>query len=151
MVFEVIPNEHTPLTPEIDDVGVFIDEKLEIIEAFKEYAKHLPNTIGLAANQCGLDGERLNLRMVGVKDFISRIWTIAIDPKITNYYGEEKECLEGCLTWKGRKIIAKRSMLVDVEFYTPDGEFHQKTFSGFQAQVWQHELNHINGIEETKI
>jgi peptide deformylase len=45
-------------------------------------------------------------------------------------------------------VKADRYFKVDVEFHTPDGEFHQETHTGFDAQVWQHELNHINGVEE---
>jgi len=148
MTFEVIPDEQTPLTPEIADVKAFIKEKKETIQAFKEYAEMRTDGIGLAANQCSLDGERFNLRMFAVKDVNTLETTIAIDPKIVKYHGMERQKFEGCLTWKGKTIVAKRNMFVDVEFYTPDGEFHQETHKGFQGQVWQHELNHINGVEE---
>jgi peptide deformylase len=148
MIFEVIPDQQTPLTPEIKDVNVFIEENKEKIEAFKEYAVSRTDGIGLAANQCSLDGERFNLRMVVVKDIDTHETRVAIDPKIVRYHGMERQKLEGCLTWKNKTIVAKRRMFVDVEFYTPDGEFHQETHKGFQGQVWQHELNHINGVEE---
>lgn len=148
MKFEVIPDKKTPLTPPIEDVNAFIEENKEKIEAFKEYAEFREDGIGLAANQCSLDGERFNLRMVAVKDIKTHETRIAIDPKIVRYHGMERQKFEGCLTWKDKTIVAKRHMFVDVEFYTPDGEFHQETHKGFQGQVWQHELNHINGVEE---
>lgn len=148
MNFEVIADQQTPLTPEIKDVKVFIKENKEKIEKFKEYAEFREDGIGLAANQCSLDGERFNLRMVAVKDTRTHECRIAIDPKIVRYHGMNRQKLEGCLTWKGKTIVARRNMFVDVEFYTPDGEFHQETHKGFQGQVWQHEINHINGVEE---
>lgn len=148
MKFEVIPDEQTPLTPEIEDVSKFIEEHKDEIDAFKEYAISREDGIGLAANQCSLDGERFNLRMVAVKDTNTKETRIAIDPKIVRYHGMERLKLEGCLTWKDKTIAAKRHHYVDVEFYTPDGELHQETHKAFQGQVWQHELNHINGIEE---
>ena len=58
MNFEVIPDQQTPLTPEIKDVSAFIEENKEKIEAFKKYAEFREDGIGLAANQCSLDGER---------------------------------------------------------------------------------------------
>jgi len=153
MEFDVIIDEQTPITPEIKDVNSFIEENKEKIEAFKEYAISRHDGIGLAANQCSLDGERFDMRMFAIKtDTINaENCRIAIDPKITKYYGIKLTKFEGCLTWKGvpgMTIVADRYLHVDVEFYTPDGEFHKETHSGFQAQVWQHELNHINGVEE---
>ncbi len=153
MKFEVIPDEQTPNTPAIEDVSKFIETHKEQIEAFKEYAISRRDGIGLAANQCSLDGERFNLRMVAVKNSegSDRDCRIAIDPKITRLYGIKLQKFEGCLTWKsvpGLTVVADRYFFVDVEFYTPDGELHKETHKGFQAQVWQHEVNHINGYEE---
>ncbi len=153
MEFKVILDEQTPNTPAIESVSKFIEENKDKIEAFKEYAISRTDGIGLAANQCSLDGERFNLRMVAIKDSegSDRECRIAIDPKITKYYGIKLTRYEGCLTWKGvpnMTVKAERYYYVDVEFYTPDGEFHKETHKGFQAQVWQHELNHINGVAE---
>ena len=146
--FDVIPDEQTPLTPEIKDVSKFIKKHAKEIEAFEEYAIERTDGIGLAANQCSLNGERFNLRMVVVKDTDTLESRVAIDPKVVRYHGIKRQSFEGCLTWKNKTIIADRYMYVDVEFYTPDGEFHQETHKQFQGQVWQHEINHINGVEE---
>ena len=153
MNFDVIQHEQTPETPQIDNVPLFIEVNKEIIESFKEYAMSKPNAIGLAANQCSLDGARLNLRMIAVKCIVAFDCVIAINPKIVKYYGVKRQRGEGCLTW-GKKdgkffgVIAYRYHSVDVEYYTPDGILHKETYKGFQAQVWQHEVNHINGVEE---
>lgn len=151
MNFDVIIDEQTPLTPEINDVNSFIEENKEKIEAFKEYAISRRDGVGLAANQCSLDGDRFNFRMVAVKTSGTDNTVIAIDPKITKYYGIKLTKFEGCLTWKGvpgMTVVAERYYKVDVEFYTPDGEHHKETHTGFQSQVWQHEINHINGVAE---
>jgi peptide deformylase len=153
MKFDVIIDEQTPITPEIKDVSKFIEKHKEEIEAFKEYAILRNDGIGLAANQCSLDGKRFDMRMFAIKTDTKNDENcrIAIDPKITKYHGIKLIRYEGCLTWKGvpnMTVKAERNYYVDVEFYTPDGEYHKETHSGFQAQVWQHELNHINGVEE---
>lgn len=154
MNFKIIQHQQTPKTSDIQNVDEFIKKHGEEIEAFKEYAISQRTAIGLAANQCSLNDERFNLRMVAVKSIITNKWIIAISPKVTKYYGIKRQKAEGCLTWgselgKGHfVIIADRYHFVDVEFYTPDGKFHQETYKGFQAQVWQHEINHINGIAE---
>jgi peptide deformylase len=153
MNFTVIIDEQTPITPDIKEVSKFIEKHKEEIDAFKEYAISRHDGIGLAANQCALDGKRFDRRMFAIKTDTKNDENcrIAIDPKIVKYHGIKLTRYEGCLTWKGVEnmtVKAERYYYVDVEFYTPDGEFHQETHKGFQAQVWQHELNHINGVEE---
>ena len=152
MKFEVIQHQQTPATPEIVNLNDFLLENKDVIEGFKAYACSLNNAIGLAANQCSVEGQRVNLRMVIVKDINTHECIVAINPKVTKYYGINRQKAEGCLTWGFNGvyscIVANRYHFVDVEYYTPDGVLHQETHKGFQAQVWQHETNHINGIEE---
>jgi peptide deformylase len=151
MNFTVIPNKQTPNTPSIEDVNAFLKEHGDTIESFKEYADSRTDGIGLAANQCALNDERYNLRLIAVKDSSSKGYKtsiIAVDPVITKHLGREKFQAEGCLTWKGKTILAKRYPKIEVEFYGLNGQKQTITAQGFQAQVWQHEINHINGIEE---
>lgn len=148
LIFEVIPDEQTPITPKISDVNKFIKEHEEEISEFYNYAITRANCAGLAANQCSLNGERFNLRMAAIKIFDNQEFIIAIDPKITKYYGMVRKKAEGCLTWKNKTIVAERNMFVDVEYYTIGGELVKETHKGFQGQVWQHEVNHINGVVE---
>jgi len=154
MEFEVIQHKQTPLTPEIYNISEFLKENRDIVDAFEQYAMSRENCIGLAANQCSVDGIRFNVRMALIKDINTHEGVVAIAPKITKYYGVKRIKAEGCLTWGKIKddfyvIIAGRNHFVDVEYYTPDGTFHQETHKGYQAQVWQHEINHLNGVEET--
>ncbi len=148
MNFKIIPNQQTPRTPEISDVKEFIKDNEETIPVFHKYAESLDSAIGLAANQCELDGERYNLRMIAVKNAATGKAIIAIDPKIIAYKGVKKIKKEGCLTWEGKSIVAERSLCVDVEYYDVNGELRFISECKFRAQVWQHEINHINGIEE---
>ena len=133
MNFEVIQHTQTPVTPEIDNVSDFIEKNKETIDAFKEYAKKTKNCIGLAANQCSLNGERFNVRMVAIKDVKTKECIIAINPKIIRYYGIKRQKAEGCLTWGKNEmgywcIIADRYHSVDVEFYTTGGIFHKEIY-----------------------
>lgn len=153
MEFEVIQHEQTPKTPPIDDVLGFIELYKKELDAFKKYAEDTKTCIGLAANQCTLNKERFNVRVVAIKDIKTRECLIAVNPKITKYYGVKRQKAEGCLTWGQNNngywcIIADRYHSVDVEYYSMDGELKKETHKGFQSQVWQHELNHINGVEE---
>ena len=55
---------------------------------------------------------------------------------------------EGCLTWPGKKVIANRFTAIKVEYYDLDGKKYEKTFNNLYAQIFQHEINHINGVKE---
>lgn len=148
MSWTVIPNEQTPITPEITDISKFCEDNREMITSFAAYAEQRTDGIGLAANQCAYEGKRFNLRLICVKDINTLQSIIAIDPKVVETYGFPRYRVEGCLTWKGQTILAKRHAGVKIEYYTPEGEKHEIIAIGYQGQVWQHEINHINGIEE---
>ena len=150
MEFEVIPNEQTPVLSLIQDEFIkdYIETHRESLEAFLEYASTKDNAVGLACNQVALDGERFAIRAfaLGGKQ---RNWRLVIDPVITEYIGIQEIKAEGCLTWKGQVIVAERSRAVEVSYYDMDGNFHEnEIYKGFEAQIWQHEINHLNGIEE---
>lgn len=148
MKFEVIPEQQTPKAPEIDDNKLFISQNIQKLEAFLEYAKTRDDAVGLAANQCSVDGERFIARVFALRDLKTREWSIVINPIIDEYVGIKEIKCEGCLTWKGRIVVAERYRGVRVKYCDMKGESHYNLFHGFEAQIWQHEINHLNGIEE---
>ncbi len=61
--------------------------------------------------------------------------------KRTDWYETE----EGCLPLNGvRKTTRYR--FIEVEFLTRDFEKQKQTFTGFPAQIIQHEVYHCNGV-----
>ena len=115
MEFKVIPNEQTPELALIQDefIGDYIENNREKFLAFLEFAKTKDNAVGLAANQCAVftgdddeDGIRFAYRVFALRNTVTRKWSLIIDPVITQYIGIKEEKLEGCLTWKGRNILA---------------------------------------------
>jgi len=163
MEFKVIPNEQTPAVPKIafSDGKLFVDHHREELEAFLEFASSRDNAVGLAANQCSLECERRNdiglmevsverfdMRVFALRNMVTRKWSLVIDPHI-RCFGIKDIKAEGCLTWKGRTIVAERSRFVEVDYFDMDGVRHQgEIYKGFEAQIWQHEVNHLNGVEE---
>ena len=149
MKFEIIPNEQTPRVPDIEDIELFFIQNIKELIAFKEFAESLSHAAGLAANQVSIDGNRFMTRTFALRDSLTRKWRIVIDPKITEYIGIKEIKCEGCLTWKERVVVAERSRAVRVSYYNEIGEpIRGEIYKGFDAQVWQHEVNHLNGIAE---
>ena len=150
MEIKVIPNEQTPEVQSIDiDIQEYIELHREKLIAFLEYAKTREDAARLAANQCSIDDERFMVRAFALRSQIDRKWSIIINPKIIEYIGIKDMKAEGCLTWQGMNIFAERSRAVKVRYYDMDGQLRiGNLFKGFYGQVWQHEINHLDGIEE---
>lgn len=148
MKFEIILNSQTPKAPEVLNIQLFIRENKELLNSFLGFAQSKKTAVGLSANQISLDGERIIKRFFAYRDISKDEWKIVIDPSIVQF-GMVEQKLEGCLTWKDNNILAERSKKVKASYYTMTGEFIEgEIYEGFNAQIWQHELDHINGVEE---
>ena len=100
------------------------------------------NGIGLAANQLGIN----------VRAFVmySEPPIVAFNPKITYYNDEEVVMDEGCLSYPGVTIKVKRPRFIRVRFQDPYGNIVVKKFDGMASRVFQHELDHLDGVEYFK-
>ena len=97
---------------------------------------------GLAANQVGLP-----LQMIVLEGEPAYA---VFNPRIT-YYGEEEILLEeGCLSYPGLSLKIKRPRFMRARFQDPYGDFVTKQFDGITSRVFQHEYDHINGVDFTQ-
>ena len=100
-------------------------------------AAHADGCVGMAANMIGV------LKRIIVFDNDGAYMTM-LNPEITRKSGEYT-AEEGCLSLSGtRKTKRYRNITVTWQ----DGEFRQqkRSFSGFTAQIIQHEIDHCDGI-----
>jgi peptide deformylase len=149
MKFEIIPNQQTPCVFEL--VHDF-ETNTEILKVFLEFACSHHNAVGLAANQCSLDEQRFMQNIFALRNLKENSWKLIINPKIDKYFGMIEPKLEGCLTWVGKSILADRYRAINVSYDDIDGNHHtNQIYGGFEAQIWQHEVNHLNGIEENVV
>ncbi|MDD2483252.1 MAG: peptide deformylase [Candidatus Shapirobacteria bacterium] len=138
-----------------------VDKKLlEEIEDLKKILQNGDNAAGLAAPQIGV-----NKRFFGGKEIGKGNVGVFINPRIEKVYGEkvypklidenkkEEDFLEGCLSFPGFFGTVKRFLKIDVswdEIGSQISNFRfqrkKKTLSGFEAIVFQHELDHLEGI-----
>jgi len=72
------------------------------------------------------------------------VFIVMINPVITKRAGAY-EAEEGCLSLDGvRKTI--RYQTIELTFFNQSFEKQKQRFSGFSAQIIQHELDHCDGI-----
>lgn len=145
----VIYNEQTPKVEPVKNPESFGKENKELFEQIVYHLGRYHQTgIGLAANQASKGGKRIMDRFFVEKDLHTKEWSMIINPEIVERIGMVDNSLEGCLTWGKNIIYAKRYRRIKVSYYTADGEFKEELITGFRAYVWQHEINHLDGVIE---
>ena len=96
--------------------------------------------LGLSAIQIGIP-----LRVFTLQLNDGKIETF-INPKITKQYEEKTFVDEGCLSFPNRSVNTTRSNFVHIEYLNAVGASRQAVLQGLEAVVFQHELDHLNGI-----
>lgn len=100
--------------------------------------------VGIAAPQVGILKQMICVQRFDKEGFPNEIY---INPVITKYSEEKQDCREGCLSIPGRSDTTKiRALTIDLAYQTLEGEKVEETVSGFTAVIFQHEIDHLNGI-----
>lgn len=107
------------------------NDLLETLSAKRE------RCVGMAANMIG---ENKDIIAVTVGFFN----IVMFNPKIVSKSGEY-ETEEGCLSLDGVRKT-KRYEEIEVEYLDISFKKQRKKYSGFTAQIIQHEIDHLSGI-----
>ena len=98
---------------------------------------HLDGCVGMAANMIGVQKRIIVVRMGPVS-------VPMVNPVIVSKAGEY-DAEEGCLSLLG---VRKCKRWRDIEVSYQDASFlpHRQKYSGWIAQIIQHEIDHCNGV-----
>jgi peptide deformylase len=69
-----------------------------------------------------------------------------INPRILDRSTEMVKDWEGCLSVAGVRGLVPRHRLISVEYYDRWGQLQKQEFTDFVARIFQHELDHLNGM-----
>ena len=125
---------------------MFLSKKAEkVTEKDKFIANDLLDTlnankdrcVGLAANMIGYNKAVICVS-AGLYDFVM------INPVITNRSGEY-ETEEGCLSLIGERKCVRYNE-IEVDYLDVNFERRHGKYSGFVAEIIQHEVDHTNGV-----
>ena len=100
-------------------------------------AAHRDGCVGMAANMIGVAR-----RVIIFDDNGSP--TVVFNPEIIKCSGAY-EAEEGCLSLTGTRK-ARRFRSIKVRYQNERFETRLKTYTGFTAQIIQHEIDHCNGV-----
>ena len=99
---------------------------------------HKDTCVGMAANMIGV------LKRIIVFDDHGSYMTM-FNPEIIKKSGAY-ETEEGCLSLLGGPRKCRRYQSIKVKWQTADFQVRIKTFTGWTAQIIQHEVDHLDGI-----
>lgn len=99
---------------------------------------HSETCVGMAANMIGV--RKRIICFTDGKEYITML-----NPEIIKQ-SEPFETEEGCLSLLGGPRKCKRYRKIKVRFQNARLETRLKTYTGFTAQIIQHEVDHCNGI-----
>ena len=96
--------------------------------------------VGLAAPQIGLDKQIIIVAPPEEEPIA------VINPEITKRSLGAYQSEEGCLSVPGTWGFVRRAKSLTVKGFTPDGKLFRKNVKGFEATIFQHECDHLNGV-----
>ena len=123
-----LAKKSAPATP--DDLPVAKD-LLETLTA------HQKSCVGMAANMIGVSKRIIAFDNQGT-------YLVMFNPEIVKRSGPY-EAEEGCLSLTGLRK-AKRWKSIKVQYQNENFQLRFKTFTGWTAQIIQHEIDHCDGI-----
>jgi peptide deformylase len=101
--------------------------------------------VGLAAPQVGINKCLMVYNETGDK----KKWmqeVIMVNPKIVEYSEAKDIESEGCLSFPGMNGDVERSKWIKVEAQNIRGKKFKKKFKGWEARIFQHEYDHLDGV-----
>ena len=100
--------------------------------------------VGIAAPQVGI---LKNIIWVQRFDKDKFPFEVYLNPKIIQYTEKKQDCMEGCLSIPNRRATTKsRAYAILIEYDQLDGSHKTEMVEGFTAVIFQHEIDHLNGI-----
>jgi peptide deformylase len=148
-ILDLINQEHPLLRQQAQAIHNIKDPSLEkLVTALLTTLKFYQG-VGIAAPQVGQ-----SLRLFIVASYPNQRYPFAvkmtptpmINPKIINHNHEQVKGWEGCLTVPNVRGLVPRYSKIEVEYFDLEGNLQRRYFQDFIARIFQHELDHLDGI-----
>ena len=144
MIRDLVKSDDSILHRKIQPCGVNLDRHFISKTLIENMFYH--EGIGLAANQIGMDIRAFAM----MKDIEYNDTIVCFNPRILKSYTEKVEMEEGCLSFPDEFINVHRPDKITVKYEDEDGKEHKITLQGLPSRIFQHELDHLEGIDFTQ-
>ena len=144
MIRDLVKSDDSILHRRIEPCGVNVDRHFVSKTLIENMFHH--EGCGLSANQIGMNIRAFAmLRDIEYNDVI-----VCFNPRIISRSNDCVWCEEGCLSFPDQFINVNRPDKIIVKYEDEDGKDHKISLSGFAARIFQHEFDHLNGIDFTQ-
>ena len=102
--------------------------------------------VGLSANQIGIE-ERVFVMMIDIE---AQETITCFNPRIIKESKDEVVMEEGCLSYPELYLEISRPSSIIVKYEDENKNVFKERLEGFSARVFQHEYDHMEGIDFTQ-
>jgi peptide deformylase len=144
-----LPNPH--LRQKSERIGIITDEIKLVVQEMKDatidWDESRDHEVGVALAAVQIDRQyRIVIVRNNYDNKEDHDFTIFINPELTKTEGEPVADFEGCLSVKDVYGKVLRYPKVKVKALDINGKPFRVTAEGFLARIFQHEIDHTNGI-----
>ena len=144
MILKLTPNIHPILHEKIKKCSYDLDRSKLSYTLTENMFHH--RGVGLSANQIGIQ-ERA---FVMISDMETQDTITCFNPRIIKESKEKVVMEEGCLSYPELFIEISRPSSIIVKYEDEGKELHKVKLTGFIARIFQHEYDHMEGIDFTQ-
>ena len=144
MLKPLIPSEDSLLHNKINKCSYNLDRS-KLSYTLTENMFHYRG-VGLSANQIGIE-ERVFVMMY---DIDTQETITCFNPKIIKESKEIVTMEEGCLSYPELFLDIPRPSSIVVKYEDESKKIHKERLTGFIARIFQHEYDHMEGIDFTQ-
>ncbi len=121
------------------DFSKFTQKEIRELIKIMRITMKAADGVGLSANQIGL-----NLSLFIAQ--IDRKVHVVFNPKIVKTFSKEDDIEEGCLSILDTFGMVRRPVKISVDAQDSHGRSVRHRVGGLLARVFQHEIDHLNGV-----
>lgn len=130
--------ENVLITPNTSELKHFVNR------LYKTVRDSISMGVGIAAPQVGVLKNIIWVQRFDKEGFPFELY---LNPRIIQYTEKKQDCVEGCLSIPDRSDTTKtRAYAVLIEYDKMDGTHQTEMIEAFTAVIFQHEIDHLNGI-----
>jgi peptide deformylase len=143
----IVKYPHPSLRASNDEITAEELKDGSIAQLAKEMFKmmYAAQGVGLAAPQVGVNKRLMVYNEQGdPKKWLDEV--IMVNPKIVEFSDSKEIDMEGCLSFPDMSGEVERSKWIKVEALNLKGKKMKKKYTGWEARIFQHEYDHLDGV-----
>ena len=134
------------LRQKAEPIEVFDEKLADLVDDMIETMREAPG-VGLAAPQIGISKQIIVVEFGDEEDdSLPKQLYIVVNPEIVKQSRDAVPGIEGCLSVPGLVGEVSRSSVVTVKGQDIHGKPIKVRAQGWLARIFQHEIDHINGV-----